>query len=62
MEQLYQFIGNTPMFYGQLPGIGSLEAEPGMILPFENPPTDGLWVLYKPAKETKKPAGEQVNG
>ena len=41
----YLFTGNTARFYPNIVGgSGSLIAEPGDVLTFDEPPTDGLWI------------------
>jgi hypothetical protein len=40
----YEFTGQSPRFYPDIVGEnGSLIAEPGDVVAFDNPPADGLW-------------------
>jgi hypothetical protein len=45
----YEFIGTEPKFYPDIviPGKGSLFAEPGDVVAFETPPSDGSWFEVK---------------
>jgi hypothetical protein len=59
--QDYIFIGSEPVFYPFLPDLShSLEAEPGDIVAFKNPPTDGLWLpVAAPPKASARKSAQQ---